>query len=135
MPPRARSGQTKELSPIGDRANFGFTTDGETVIYLYAHWGGEGMLKNLANALDRVKNAHRLDDPAYATRIAISEIIGENWGGDLGFGITINSLCDNEHKVPVVNWSWGVVTLYRDPFDHASDVFTMSISAFINKYA
>ena len=120
---------------MGDRANFGFTTDGETVIYLYAHWGGHRMLKNLAQALDRVTNAQRLDDPAYATRIAISNIIGEDWGGDRGYGITVNSLCDNEHKVPVVNWSRGVVTLYRDPFDHASDVFIMSISAFIKKYA
>jgi len=123
---------------MGDRANFGLRqTDGNT-IFVYGHWAGYGMLAQFAKALEYARNVGRLDDPAYGTRIVISQLVGEDWNGDLGWGITVNYLADNEHKVPVYDFATREVTLYD--FDWKAGVLTDSIVSFtreefINKYA
>jgi len=123
---------------MGDRANFGVKQGNDTV-YLYGHWAGYGMMSTLANALDKVKEAGRLDDEAYATRIMFSQIVGEAWTGALGWGITVNYIGDNEHKVPVVDFRKGTVTLYdyvwstTEPL--SEPIFTQSIDNFIKRYA
>lgn len=122
---------------MGDRANFGFKT-GENTVFLYGHWAGHEMLAKMARALKRIKNAGREDDPSYATRIGISEIVGEDWQNDLSWGITVNTIDDNEHKIPVfdidhqtvslndVQWNDGKVTL--NPIVH------FPVDTFIEKY-
>ena len=129
---------------MGDRANFGFTSknahDGH-VVYLYGHWAGEQMMHNLAKALDRVRAAGRLSDPYYGTRIAISELVGDNWNQDLSWGISVNTVPDNEHSVPVVDWDTQTVSLYDEngypgsnPEDTIPPKFTMDIRDFINRF-
>ena len=62
---------------MGDRANFVFVQDtGETIV-LYGHWAGYNMLENLAEAVAAAQP--RWSDSAYATRIAISQIINNDW--------------------------------------------------------
>ena len=123
---------------MGDRANFGIRqTDGNT-IFVYGHWAGDGMLAKFANALEHTQNVGRIDDPAYGTRIIISQLIGEAWSGELGWGITVNYLADNEHKVPVYDFALREVTLYD--YDWKSGVLTnaivtFSLNEFIRKYA
>lgn len=121
---------------MGDRANFGFVTRTGDVVYLYGHWAGHGMMDQLARAIKRVQIAGRQNDPSYATRIAISDIVGEDWDNDLGWGITVNSLDDNEHSVPVVNWESGHVILYAsDPNARTADMkFVMTLDNFVNKF-
>jgi hypothetical protein len=123
---------------MGDRANFGLRqVDGNT-IFVYGHWAGAGMLARFANAIERAQDAGRLDDPAYATRIIISRLIGDDWSSDYGWGITVNHLSDNEHKVPVLDLAFQTVTLYD--YDWRAGVLTdmiveFSVNEFINKYA
>jgi hypothetical protein len=123
---------------MGDRANFGIRQNDGNTIFVYGHWAGEGMLARFANALDYTQNAGRIDDPAYGTRIIISQLIGEDWQGSLGWGITVNQLADNEHKVPVFDFAFQTVTLYD--YDWKAGVLTdiivtFSLNEFINKYA
>ena len=122
---------------MGDRANFGFK-QGEDTIYLYGHWAGQNMMAKLAKALNRVLEAGRINDPAYATRICISDLTADSHATDLGWGITVNSISDNEHSVPVVNFENETVSLYD--FDYGYNLLTttpkvtFSVGNFIRKY-
>jgi hypothetical protein len=126
---------------MGDRANFGFRANSESpVVVLYAHWGGFEMMNNLAHAIATARS--RWNDPGYATRIAISQLIGEEWNQELSYGIYVNEIGDNEHSVPVVNWGEGTVSLYeadwntvRVDFDNAIPKFTMSLDSFIQRFS
>lgn len=114
---------------MGNRANIGFKQDGQTV-YLYQHWAPEHLLKQYARALKVAQP--RWDDPSYATRIMISQIIGEDWGQQHGYGIGPN-IVDNEHSVVVVDFDDNLVRLY----DKTSGVeqVTWKFDTFIRKYA
>lgn len=121
---------------MGDRANFGFKQSNGTV-YLYGHWAGGGMMNTLAHAIHRIILANRTNDEIYGTRIAISDIVGQEWSNDLGWGISVNYIGDNEHSVPVVDFTNQTVSLYsRDPYGSiATDPkFTMSFDAFIERF-
>ena len=115
---------------MGDRANFGFRDSKENIVFLYGHWAGHNMLQNLADA---VQIAHpRWTDEAYATRIAISQMIGDEWRSETGWGIYINQLGDNEHKVPIIDWKNKTFTLMEE--DLKTVVFSTSLEAFVAKY-
>ena len=115
---------------MGDRANFGFRDSKENIVFLYGHWAGHRMLQNLADA---VQIAHpRWNDEAYATRIAISQMIGDEWASETGWGISVNQLADNEHKVPIIDWKNKTFTLMEE--DLQTVVFSTSLEAFVAKY-
>ena len=40
---------------MGDRANFGFRQEDGSIIYLYGHWAGEGMMNTLAEAIAKAR--------------------------------------------------------------------------------
>lgn len=123
---------------IGDRANFGIRQADGNTIFVYGHWAGHQMLARFAKAIDRVVDAGRIGDDAYATRIIISDLIGDDWSQDLGWGITINTLADNEHKVPVYDLTNDTVTLY-DADWHTSTltakIVEFSREDFVRKYS
>jgi hypothetical protein len=115
---------------MGDRANFGFKDRKGNTVFLYGHWAGHQMLQNLADA---VQVAHpRWQDESYATRICISQLVGDEWSSETGWGITVNELADNEHKVPVINWKEQTFTLMEE--DLTTEVFSISLEAFVAKY-
>ena len=116
---------------MGDRANFGFKQSDGNTIFLYGHWAGHEMLANLASAVSAAEP--RWQDESYATRIAISNLIGEDWTEKTGWGIYINQLGDNEHKVPVIDWSNQTFTLYEE--DLSTEVFSLSLVDFVQKYS
>lgn len=122
---------------MGDRANFGFKT-GDNTVFLYGHWAGHEMLANMARALKRIKDAGRIDDPSYATRIGISEILGESWKDDYSWGITVNTLDDNEHKVPIFDIDHQTVSLNEAQWDAVGVTFKpivhFPVDTFIEKY-
>ena len=116
---------------MGDRANFGFRDSKENITFLYGHWAGHQMLSNLADAVAAAEP--RWHDEAYATRIAISRLIGEEWTSETGWGIYINQLGDNEHKVPIIDWKNKTFTLMEE--DLKTMVFSTSLEAFVKKYS
>ena len=116
---------------MGDRANFGFRDRKGDTVYLYGHWAGYEMLGTLARAVNVAKP--RWTDEPYATRIAISNIVGPDWEQLTGWGVTVNELCDNEHKVPVINWEEQTFTLYEE--DLSTEVFHMPLQDFVDKYS
>ena len=116
---------------MGDRANFGFKDRKGDTIFLYGHWAGHQMLQNLADA---VQIAYpRWSDESYATRICISQLVNEEWSSETGWGLSVNELGDNEHKVPIINWSDKTFTLMQE--DLQTEVFSTSLEGFVAKYS
>ena len=128
---------------MGDRANFGFVQPNGNTIVLYGHWAGAQMLGRLADAV--IKARPRWSDPAYATRIAISQIIGDDWNMETGFGLHVNEISDNEHKIAIVDCVQQTFSLHEEDDYINTDnkvrgmkneaIFTMDLSAFCEKYA
>jgi hypothetical protein len=116
---------------MGDRANFGFKDHKGDTIFLYGHWAGHNMLANLANAVEHARP--RWEDSSYATRICISKLVGEEWKGLTGWGLSVNQILDNEHKVPVIDWAAKTFTLMEE--DLQTKVFTLSLEDFCSKYS
>ena len=116
---------------MGDRANFGFKDSKGDTLYLYGHWAGHRMLENLADAVAAAEP--RWTDESYATRIAISRLVGDEWQSETGWGLTINALADNEHKVPVIDWNGKEFILMEE--DLQTEVFRMPLGNFVTKYS
>jgi hypothetical protein len=124
---------------MGDRANFGFRQEDGSIIFLYGHWAGEGMLNTLATAIHKARP--RWTDESYATRICISQIIGNEWNEETGWGIS-TTFGDNEHSVPIVNWQDQAVSLYEADWNttnadflNSTPKFAMGLEAFVNRFA
>jgi GH15 family glucan-1,4-alpha-glucosidase len=116
---------------MGDRANFGFRDSKGDIVFLYGHWAGHLMLHNLGNAVEHARP--RWNDESYATRICISQLINNEWPSETGWGITVNQLADNEHKVPIIDWKNKMFILVEE--DLQTEVFKMSLEAFAEKYS
>jgi hypothetical protein len=116
---------------MGDRANFGFKDSKDNIVFLYGHWAGHRMLENLADAVSAAEP--RWQDESYATRIAISQLIKDEWASETGWGITVNELADNEHKVPIIDWKNQTFTLMEE--DLKTVVFSTTLDAFVAKYS
>lgn len=119
---------------MGDRVNFGFKQESGDILYLYQHWGGYMHSRRLAEALNAAEPRH--NDPGYATRIVISQLIGNDWKSLTGHGLYINELADNEYNVHVVDFYNDKVTLHHE--DHTAPkgiveepIWTMSIDDFV----
>ena len=128
---------------MGNRANFVFVQPSGDSIVLYGHWGGHEMLHNLADAVEKARG--RWEDVSYATRIAISQLIGDQWDMETGWGLHINEIGDNEHKIPVIDFSQKLFSLHsEDSFGNVSNkvrgvsnepIFVMDLNDFCIKYA
>jgi hypothetical protein len=127
---------------MGDRANFGFKQSNGDTIVLYGHWAGFEMLSKLAQAVELAEP--RWTDESYATRIVISNLIGDEWTSLTGWGLSVNTILDNEHKIPVIDWRTGTMSLHEEgSWDEDTKVrgmldepvFTMTLKEFVNKYS
>lgn len=99
---------------MGDRITFGFRSEPkqDKTIWLYSHWCGSERYDLVAKAL--VASRPRWSQHDYATRIAISQIVGDAWNEETGFGISVGSAADtmpDYDEVPVINWYNRTVTL------------------------
>jgi hypothetical protein len=70
---------------MGDRIVFSIKQDKELSVNLYSHWGGYDRFINLARALSAAEP--RWNDGSYATRIIVSQLIGDQWADETGFGL------------------------------------------------
>ena len=128
---------------MGDRANFGFVQPNGQTIVLYGHWAGHQMLGKLADAV--IAARPRWNDSSYATRIAISNLIGDQWNMETGWGLYVNEIGDNEHKIAIIDWDQQTFSLHewadgRDPLNKVRGInnkaiFTMDLTSFCEKYA
>ena len=121
---------------MGDRTNTVFRKADGSDIVLYQHWGGENMMHNLATALDAARN--RWTDESYCIRIVISNLIGDDWSQELGYGISTH-IMDNEHSVPVIDFSDNTVALYDYYWENGSCLlkdqkFRMPFGEFVKKF-
>jgi hypothetical protein len=95
---------------MGDRYTVGFTgfeesDNEERRVWLYSHWGGNDRYAEISRA---IKAAHlRWEDPTYATRIAISHIVADQWQSEYGFGIEAGPYCLThvEYNPILVDWN------------------------------
>jgi hypothetical protein len=128
---------------VGDRANFVFVDGAGDCIVLYGHWAGTNMLGRLADAV--IAARPRWADESYATRIAISQLIGDQWSMETGWGLQVNSIGDNEHKIPVINWQEQTFSLH-EPDSHRNlknkvlgmkneAIFTQDLTSFCEEHA
>lgn len=96
---------------MGDRAVIGFKADKDAIpVFLYSHWGGSDRYVDTQRAIEAARP--RWNDPAYATRIAISQIVENYWSEETGFGISAghNSFCQPDYDdVILVDWGSRVV--------------------------
>ena len=92
----------------------------DTALHFYAHWAGPDLPKILAESLERVKSAGRLNDEAYASRI-IFDTLTECTGEPTGYGMVVgdeNVPFDIDYDVPCVEWTdEGQVIVYIIPVD------------------
>lgn len=98
---------------VGDRANIVITAKStakavtlkdalEGAIVLYTHWGGYQLGHDLARALRAASG--RWNEPSYGARIIVSYVIGDDWTGKLGYGLSVGELGDNERPVLLVDF-------------------------------
>ncbi len=76
---------------MGDRIVFSIRQDQDLSLNLYSHWGGYDRFVSLARALKAAEP--RWNDSSYAARIIVSQLIGDQWGEETGFGLWAS----NEH--------------------------------------
>ena len=74
---------------MGDRIVYTIKQDEKLSLNLYSHWGGYDRFVNLANALRAAEP--RWNDTPYAARIIVSQLIGDQWSDELGFGLWANN--------------------------------------------
>lgn len=124
---------------MGDRTNTVFRMADGSDIVLYQHWGGFEMMAHLAAALDAAQS--RWFDESYCTRIMISNLIGDNWTSEIGYGLN-TCIMDNEHSVPVIDFSDQTVALYDYEWDKdygtcslKDQKFRMPFGEFVKKFS
>jgi hypothetical protein len=98
---------------MGERVNFGFFDErSKNILFLYSHWGGGSHEEDLGYAISKAQG--RWDDSGYATRIAISTLIADQWKSDTGFGLYINEVQDPNYDTQIVFWADRLVHFYED---------------------
>ncbi len=111
---------------MGNRSNVGLRQKDGQILFLYQHWTPEHFLAQVADAIQLVLNAGRAKDESYANKIFISDIDPS--------GILIDAIDDNEHKIPVVDFSQGTVDLFEEGKPLGKGIFTMFIDTFVDRY-
>lgn len=85
---------------MGARTNFTFTTDTGSLT-LYSHWGGDSKDVDLASALQAALPRIKMGDMAYALRIIVSQLIGDSWNSETGFGLHVGVEGGEEQYEPI----------------------------------
>lgn len=106
---------------MGDRAVFGFKSEGH-ILFLYSHWGGDEQLLTMQQAIRTAEP--RWGDPDYATRIAVSHIVGVEWPNETGYGLSIDKFAQPDYPYAyVVDWETRTVETI-DTWREEGDTYT-----------
>jgi len=114
---------------MGDRFTVAFKDKANsTPIWLYSHWGGADQYIHVAMAIEAAEP--RWHDPSYATRIAISSIVGDSWSGSTGFGLNAGPTCST-----MSDYSNSIVVIWEDKLVQIVDSQDPSISRYTATFA
>lgn len=108
---------------MGARTNFELK-DNEGSIWLYSHWGGDTKAADLAYALEKARP--RWSDFTYAMRIVVSQLIGELWDSETGYGLSTYETGEESYEPLSVDFYNKIVS-----YDNVQYTF----EEFVNKYA
>ena len=119
---------------MGDRAVAGFRTkSSEPTIFLYQHWSGSEQSKNFADALEASRS--RWGDDSYATRIALSHLVGEAWNQDLGYGIYVGGTAHGSDYPFVLVADWETRRVFVCDNDNSdTTIFSVDFEDFISNH-
>lgn len=92
------------------------TRENSPSIYLYSHWGADSKWEDTASALKATEP--RWGDTTYSARIFISQIIGNLWDSETGFGIT----AEPAGSMPFDEESFSVVVDFSNNTIRVSDL-------------
>ena len=70
---------------MGARVFFNLRQSDNNFISLYSHWGEDSRHTDLAIALDHARP--RWSDESYCARIIVSQLIGDDWNSETGYGL------------------------------------------------
>jgi hypothetical protein len=113
---------------MGSRTTWAVKTEeGDAVVWLYSHWGGDDKLATTKNAL--AKAEPRWNDVSYGARIFISQVIGEYWDSETGYGITTGSIheCPFEESYDYVTVDFTTNTISYGKFDFSFESFLADV--------
>ena len=103
---------------MGDRSQVAIKAptkaDPEAKIYLYSHWGGDGVYTQLQDVL---RKGRCLDDSEYFTRLLAREM-GFGGEGETGFGIGNSAHGDIEHAIPVLDFEKQEIAFEDPEWEH-----------------
>lgn len=118
---------------MGDRGNIAIKQDARIdkgkMVYLYTHWGGSGVCKDLAIALDRGRD--QWENESHLTRIIFCQMVSnsDDLKGVRGYGISTYET-DNEHPIPVVDCEKQIIRLTNN----GQCTLELSFEEWIEKY-
>ena len=78
-------------------------------IFLYSHWGGDTKREDAIQALTEAKYRWGINDTTYAMRIFTSQIIGDSWNSETGFGISAKHIFEEQFQPMVIDFENNVV--------------------------
>ena len=104
---------------MGDRATVNFDYGTEGIIQLSTHWGGHRLPADLQAALASDPARRRYGDDSYLGRILVSQLIGEDWAGELNYGLAPGDTLETEYVPLTVNLPARTVTIGTATFGYA----------------
>jgi hypothetical protein len=87
---------------MGARVVFNIKQNEGEYICLYSHWGEMTALEDAGRAIAKARP--RWGDDSYCARIIISQLIGDQWDSETGFGLWVS----NE---PCMDEAWVLIDL------------------------
>lgn len=114
---------------MGARTNFELK-DSKGSVWLYSHWGGDSKMTDLAAALEKAEP--RWDDITYGLRIVVSQLIGNDWNSETGFGLSSYEAGEEGYEPICVDFAnktinyEGVVYSYREFLNSYGSVETLA---------
>jgi hypothetical protein len=98
---------------MGNRANVVVKQRDESNIFLYTHWNGSDLPATVQRAL---KRHQRWNDRAYLTRIIFCEMVGNDFMGETGYGISTD-IQDNEHPFICIDVDKQMIDVKQSPLN------------------
>jgi hypothetical protein len=78
-------------------------------IFLYSHWGGDTKREDAIHALTQAKPRWGINDTTYAMRIFISQIVGDAWNDETGYGISAKHTFEEQFQPMVIDFEDNLV--------------------------
>ena len=116
---------------MGSRTNFELKDENGSV-WLYSHSGGDDKAVDLATALDKAEP--RWGDTPYAIRIVVSQLIGNRWDIETGFGLSSFESGEESYSPICVNFPTKTVNYEEREYTFAEFINSFSnIETFTNR--